>query len=147
MISNFSSFSRSLEQFFSRRRSEQFWKQNAIIVFIYLTRIITRANKNWAHCWKIKTLKIKVILSVIQFCQPRTNFLKEHFFAQPEIQILEPTLKVDAEDFVNKEHLEIMEKEKGIKMEPDAVNLKTKMPLSASQKLVCRIIYILNVKL
>ena len=50
---------------------------------------------------------------------------------------LEPTLKVDAEDFENKEHLEIMEKEKGIKMEPDADSLKTKMALSVKRKMVC----------
>ena len=52
---------------------------------------------------------------------------------------LDSTLKVDAEDFENKEHLEIMEKEKGIKMEPDADRLKTKMPLSVKRKMVCKI--------
>ena len=58
----------------------------------------------------------------------------------PELKLnLDPILKVDAEDFENKEHLEIMEKEKGIKMEPDANNQKTKMSLSAKRKMVCKI--------
>ena len=58
----------------------------------------------------------------------------------PKLKLnLEPTLKVDAEDFENKEHLEIMEKEKGIKMEPDADSLKPKMPLSVKRKMVCKI--------
>ena len=59
----------------------------------------------------------------------------------PELKLnLDPILKVDAEDFENKEHLEIMEKEKGIKMEPDAGSQKTKMPLSAKRKMVSKII-------
>ena len=51
---------------------------------------------------------------------------------------IEPNLKVDVEDFVNKEDLGIMEKEKGIRMGPDANNLRTKMPQSVKRRMVCK---------
>ena len=60
--SNFKSFSRSLEQFFSHSRSEQFWQQNTIVQIHWLSKKKLyswnpKSNLRWDLAWMFSMSK------------------------------------------------------------------------------------------